>query len=502
MSWLSTIDKKQLGLHVVFIGVVGVISAFTSIVLCLCVDTAYHISQAFAWTVLLLPLMGVISLIFYRAMKLPYDYSTDDMVLQMRENKPVSPTLAPGILVGTCLTMLAGGAVGKESSAFQMGASIGEILGRGFKLKNIFKNKDDRNVYGYAALMGMAATFSALFFAPLGATFLVFELTRFKTFSPVRFIAILVAAVISASIASIFGIGDIIPKVTVPGLSADLLLQVVLVGTLGGVLGHFFGGSIRIVREWQRKTLRHPFVSVVVVGVVIAAIVMIFSLQTFEGSGMNLLTQALGGSIGTWDFAIKALLVFLALASGFKGGEIMPTLVIGGLLGCSLGQLIGLDPAFAGAIGVMSFFAGMSRCPIAAFFLGFEIFGVESIPFFLAAIVFAYFGSRGMGYYGHGILGEERDARQERKTLRRFFKENPDAVAAFKALEKQSNERAHQAEILARKEAQTAVLPQMPKKALEHLEQERKQHHEAAQAKDAAKDAPKPTSTDQTDQSS
>lgn len=485
MSWLSNIDKKQLVLNAVFIGVVGVISAFTSIVLCLCVDTAYHISQAFAWTVLLLPLMGLISLIFYRAMKLPYDYGTDDMVLQMRENKPVSPTLAPSILVGTCLSMLAGGAVGKESSAFQMGASIGEMLGRGFKLKNIFKNKQDRNVYGYAALMGMAATFSALFFAPLGATFLVFELTRFKTFSPARFIAVLVAAVISASIASIFGIGDIIPKVNVPGLSPDLMLQVVLVGTLGGVLGHFFGGSIRIVRQWQRKTLRHPFASVVVVGFVIAAIVMIFNLQTFEGSGMNLLTQALGGSIGTWDFAIKALLVFLALASGFKGGEIMPTLVIGGLLGCSLGQVIGLDPAFAGAIGVMSFFAGMSRAPIAAFFLGFEIFGVETIPFFLAAIVFAYFGSRGMGYYGHGALGEERAARKERKILEQFFKNNPNAAAAIKSLEQQSNEHAHEAETVARKEAQTTVLPQMPKAELKQRELERKRKEGSVQTGDS-----------------
>lgn len=473
MSWLSTIDKKQIAPQLVFIVVVGIVSAFTSIVLCLCVNTAYHISQQAAWTVFFLPLLGIISLAFYKAMKLPYDYSTDDLVMAMRENKPVSPTLAPGILVGTCLTTLGGGAVGKESSAFQMGASIGELLSRVFKLKNLFKNKDDRNVYGYAALMGMAATFSALFFAPLGAVFLVFELTRFKTFSPARFIALLAASFIAAAIAYPFGIGDIIPRVAIPSVTPDLMLQVVLIGTLGGLLGRFFGGSLRTVRAWQREHVRHPYLSVALVGIAIAIVTMAFSLQTFEGGGMNLLERAASGSIGTWDFAIKAALVFLALASGFKGGEIMPTLVIGGLLGCSLGQLIGIDPSFATAIGVMTFFAGMTRCPIAAFFLGFEVFGIEIIPYLLVGIAFAYFGSRDFGYYGKGIRLEARTAKHRKEFIEEFLKKNPTASAALETLERESNERDRQKEAQAREEELKAVLPEMPKAVEQKIAQER-----------------------------
>lgn len=473
MSWFSTIDKKQILPHLVFIVVVGIASAFTSIVLCLCVNAAYHISQQAAWTVFFLPLLGLISLAFYKAMKLPYDYATDDLVIEMRENKPVSPTLAPAILVGTCLTTLGGGAVGKESSAFQMGASIGEMLGRAFKLKNLFTTKSDRNVYGYAALMGMSATFSALFFAPLGAVFLVFELTRFKTFSPARFIALVASAFIAAAIAYPFGIGDIIPRVALPEISAPLMLQVILIGTIGGLLGRFFGGGLRTVRAWQRKTVRHPYVSVAVVGVVIAILTMTFSLQSFEGGGMNLLKQAAAGSIGTWDFAIKAALVFLALASGFKGGEIMPTLVIGGLLGCSLGQTIGIDPAFACAIGVMTFFTGMTRCPIAACFLGCEVFGIEIAPYLLVGVAFAYFTSHDIGYYGKGIRLEVRNARQHKRSIEDFIANNPSVDAALASLEKHSNVHAHQAETIAREQERNAVLPQMPKAEAEHLERSR-----------------------------
>ena len=474
MSWSTVIDKKQILPNLAFIIVVGIASAFTSIILCLCVNAAYHISQQAAWTVFFLPLLGIISLAFYKAMKLPYDYSTDDLVMAMRENKPVSPTLAPGILVGTCLTTLGGGAVGKESSAFQMGASIGEMLSRAFKLKNLFTNKTDRNVYGYAALMGMAATFSALFFAPLGAVFLVFELTRFKTFSPARFVALIAASFIAAAIAYPFGIGDIIPRVPIPSITPELMLQVVLIGTLGGVLGRFFGGGLRTARAWQREKIRHPYISVALVGIAIAIIVMVFSLQNFEGGGMNLLKQAAAGSIGTWDFAIKAALVFLALASGFKGGEIMPTLVIGGLLGCSLGQLVSIDPSFATAIGVMTFFAGMSRCPIAAFFLGFEVFGIEIIPYLLVGIAFAYFGSRDIGYYGKGVRLEASTARHRKRFIKDFIKKNPSAEAMLTTLEEQSNERAVEKEAAARKEESKAVLPELPKEIEKKIEEERK----------------------------
>lgn len=473
MSWLQTIDKKQILPHLGFIVIVGIASAFTSIVLCLCVNAAYHISQQAAWTVFFLPLLGLISLAFYKAMKLPYDYSTDDLVMQMRENKPVSPTLAPGILVGTCLTTLGGGAVGKESSAFQMGASVGEMLSRAFKLKNLFVDKPDRNVYGYAALMGMSATFSALFFAPLGAVFLVFELTRFKTFSPARFVALLVAAFIAAAIAYPFGIGDIIPRVAIPQVTPDLMLQVILIGTLGGVLGCFFGKSLRTVRAWQRKRVRHPYISVLIAGVVIAIITMVFSLQSFEGGGMNLLKHATAGSIGTWDFAIKAGLVFLALAFGFKGGEIMPTLAIGGLLGCSLGQIIGIDPSFATAIGVMTFFAGMTRCPIAAFFLGFEVFGVEIIPYLLVSIAFAYFATHDVGYYGAGLRSEAHNARRKRQFLQDFIEKHPSALSLLTSLEQQSIDRSVKKESSARKEDLEQPLPQLPKDKERQLEKQR-----------------------------
>lgn len=400
------IDKVELLKHLAFIVCVGIISACVSIILCLCVNFAYHINQTYAWTLFLLPLLGVLSLALYKALKLPYDYSTDTLVDQMRENDVVSPTLAPGIIIGTCLTILGGGAVGKESSAFQAGASVSETLGRAFKLKNCFVDKQDRELYGYAALMGMSATFSALFFAPLGAVFMVLELTRFRNLSLPRFIAMIVSAFIAASIAYPFGIGDIIPHVAILDITPELALYTGIVGIVCGILGGVFGRALRFTRKLLKGHFNKPYVTVIVSSLVIVCLVYAFGLYDFEGSGMNLLKHALAGSIGTYDFAIKAGFVFMALAFGLKGGEIMPTLAIGGLTGCSVGQLIGIDAAFAGALGVITFYVGMSRCPIAGFFLGCEVFGWGIAPFLAIGVICALVGNRDYGYYGHGLLAE------------------------------------------------------------------------------------------------
>ena len=79
MSWLSNIDKKQLALHVFFICLVGVVSAFTSIVLCICVNTSYRLNQEYSWLVFLLPVLGIVTLAFYKACLLYTSDAADEL---------------------------------------------------------------------------------------------------------------------------------------------------------------------------------------------------------------------------------------------------------------------------------------------------------------------------------------------------------------------------------------------------------------------------------------
>ncbi|MFR1640058.1 MAG: chloride channel protein, partial [Eggerthellaceae bacterium] len=149
-----------------------------SIALSLSVDLAARLQARFPWLLLLLPVLGAASVLLYRALKLPAHLATDTMVDRLRRNDRVPPALAPGILAGTFLTVLGGGSVGKEAAALQMGASLGALVGRPFKLAPVRAGRP-AIPRGYAAAAGMAACFGALFFAPLGSTVFVLELARF-----------------------------------------------------------------------------------------------------------------------------------------------------------------------------------------------------------------------------------------------------------------------------------------------------------------------------------
>ena len=172
------VDPSQVVRHFLFALAAGGAGAAASIALSLAVDHAARLSGRFPWLLLALPALGAASVLLYRALKLPAHLATDTLVDRLRRNDRVPPALAPGILAGTFLTVLGGGSVGKEAAALQMGASLGVLVGRPFKLAPVRRGAP-AIPQGYAAATGMAACFGALFFAPLGSTMFVLELARF-----------------------------------------------------------------------------------------------------------------------------------------------------------------------------------------------------------------------------------------------------------------------------------------------------------------------------------
>ena len=87
----------------------------------------------------------------------------------------------------------------------------------------------------------------------------------------------------------------------------------------------------------------------------------------------------------------------LALAAGFKGGEIVPSFFIGATFGCVVGPLVGLPAQLSAACGMLGVFCGVTNCPITSLLIGFELFGFDGMPYYLVAVSVSYMLS---GYYG------------------------------------------------------------------------------------------------------
>lgn len=116
----------------------------------------------------LLPVAGLCSYGAYRVVGLDFSWSTARVMEAVRDGRSVPPLLAPAIIVGTALTVLCGGSVGKEAAALQMGAAASGLL-RG-RVSARF-----RTVLAPAA---MGAALGAMLDAPLAGVVFSFEALR------------------------------------------------------------------------------------------------------------------------------------------------------------------------------------------------------------------------------------------------------------------------------------------------------------------------------------
>lgn len=416
---LEGIDKRQVARHILFAVLVGVAGAAASIVLCLLVGGAYGLVCDHPWLLYLLPLFGAASLLLYEALKLPLDTTTHTVVNDIRADRAISPWLAPGILLGTALSILGGASVGKEAGALHMGASLGDLISRPLRLRPITRREQavgDGHVgmRAYAAATGMAACFAALFFAPLGSAAFVIELTRYER-SVVRHLpTMLLACFVAFALARLVGIGDVIATVPLPGLTWPVAGQCVVIAVACALVGTLYIKAIEGLQSLtrraaaKRKGLYYGWV--VLGGIVVIALVTLFGWQDFEGTGGNQLALALAGKQAPLAFAVKALLTIVCLGLWFRGGEIMPTFTVGALLGASCTVMTGADPGWSAAVGLVAFFAAMSRCPLAAFLMGCEIFGWAGAPLFALAVAVSFSLGRDVGYYGRGATSVLREA--------------------------------------------------------------------------------------------
>ncbi len=66
-------------------------------------------------------------------------------------------------------------------------------------------------------------------------------------------------------------------------------------------------------------------------------------------------------------------------------------------MGAAFGNFLGFEPSLCAACGMLALFAGVTNCPVATIFMGFELFGFEGMKYFALAVSVSFALS---GYYG------------------------------------------------------------------------------------------------------
>lgn len=362
------------------------------------VGTAFHLSVEavtelrgeHGWILWLLPVAGLAIVALYKATKCE-GMGTNNVIRAVQSGEPVSPLLVPAIFLGTVLTHLCGGSAGREGAALQMGGSIGYNVGKLFHLSD-----HDRRT---ATVCGMAAFFSALFGTPLAATLFAMMVEDVGLTFSVAFVPGFLAALIAYGVSLACGIAPTSFALTsAPALTANAALRVMVLGAACAVVTRLFCGLLHFTEHELPRRLPNPWVRVAVGGVVVVSLSYLMGVGRYNGAGMGVISAAVEqGEALPWDFLCKALLTAITLASGFKGGEVVPSFYIGATFGCVAGPLLGLPAGFSAAVGLVAVFCGATNTLIPSVLLAFELFHGEGLELIALGCGVCYMLS---GYHG------------------------------------------------------------------------------------------------------
>lgn len=335
------------------------------------------------WLLYLLPLGGVAIALIYHLLKVEHQ-GTNQVFEAVRSEKRVPCRLAPAIAISAGITHLLGGSAGKEGAALQLGGSVATLIGR------IFRCDDkDRHIL---TVSGMAAVFAAVFGTPMGAAVFAVEVVSVGYVS----LSALYPSFASALVAYLFAVRlgvhperfnvDIIPEISAVYLGKVLVLAVVV-----AVVSIVFCLAMKHSHEAFEKYIRNPYIRAVVGGVAVIALTLLVGTRDYNGGGMHIIEGIFHGEeVSKWAFLLKIIFTAVTIGSGFKGGEIVPTLFIGATLGFTMADIVGMPVAFCAAIGMVALFASVTNCPIATVFLAVELFGGEGLLYYAMAIFVAF----------------------------------------------------------------------------------------------------------------
>lgn len=366
---------------------VGTATSFFLRTLFLFADRSFNAPLWFQ--MLLLPLAGLANglLLYYGYQNAPKDLK-DSEILAVNAQRGTMPLRTAAIKpIAALITLWAGGSAGKEGPCSHIGASVAAAIGQRLRLNAEIKKR--------LVACGVSAGFASVFGTPVaGAIYGVEVLAIGRVRHDFLFPGI-VASITALQVSRFWGVPY--PTYHLPfasGFSQLLFLKTLGIGILGGVAAWWFVEAIQRVRQatdWLQKVTRVWRPLMPMIGGCILALLLIFAPVNYLGLSLPTMSAALEGTQMPYLGAMwKILFVALTLGSGFYGGVVTPQFVIGAVAGSAFAHFFGLDPALGAGVGFCSVVAAASNTPIAAIFMGVELFGGASTLYIAGASIAAY----------------------------------------------------------------------------------------------------------------
>lgn len=297
----------------------------------------------------------------------------------------------PVKFVGGILAISSGLLLGREGPMVQMGAVIGEKIGR------LFPGVED----AWKSLMtaGAGAGLATAFNAPIGGTVFILEEVQ-RRVTPLAFI-LATTATVSATLVQrgIFHASQDFHVAVSPVVSPDSVWMFALFGAGLGLVGVFYNRLLLALVGLNSRLARIPVAARAgAVGLVVGTVG--WFQPSWIGGGDDITKSVLSGApmllLGL--VAARFLLGPLSYAASTPGGFFAPIITLGACLGIAFGVSLqsfapdlAIPPLAFAVAGMAAFFTATIRAPVTGLFICLEMTGSYGLGFpMLAACLGAF----------------------------------------------------------------------------------------------------------------
>lgn len=375
---------------IILAGITGLTGGIIGSVFHISVEKATEFRLQNSWVLYLLPVGGIAIALLYKIFNMNDSTGTNQIIDSIRTDDNVPVKLAPLIFISTVITHLLGGSAGREGAALQLGGSIGSCVGKLFHL-------DEKDMH-LIVLCGMSGVFSALFGTPLTATLFAMEVISIGVIYYSSLFPCLISSVVAYGVSLHFGLQPVHYTLSyIPELSFHSIAATAVLAALSALLSIIFCVTMHETEHYMGHKFKNQYMRGFAGGLIILMLTLLVGTGDYNGAGMNIVQNAINGTVKPEAFILKIIFTAITIGAGFKGGEIVPTFFIGSTFGCLTGGLLGLNPGFSAAIGLVALFCGVVNAPVASIILSIELFGIDGLLLFAIACSVSYMLS---GYYG------------------------------------------------------------------------------------------------------
>lgn len=370
----------------------GTLSGISGALFSKCISLVTDMRSQNGWLIYFLPIAGIFIVFIYNRLKVA-DIGTNQVIKNCTSEENLSPLITPAIFISSAISHLFGASVGREGAALQLGGGLTSLLSRVFHLNN-----SQKQILAYC---GMAGLFSAVFGTPLAACTFALQIVFVWKIRWTATMPTLISSYTAYFIAISLGAHpERFPFNEVTDISILTLLKATVTSVLSALLAVFFCHSLKWSEKAFKKLFKNAYLRIVVGGVITVFLTLLVKTNDYNGAGVNIIENIfIDGEFKPEAFFVKLIFTCIAVASGYKGGEIIPTLFIGATFGSLIATLIGLPITLGAVIGMTALFCGVTNCPIAAIILSVEIFSGNGLIYVVLASLISFFFSGNISLY-------------------------------------------------------------------------------------------------------